>query len=197
MHQICRFLESLFLIDKYQKRGDTVSNFNECMKIILRWEGGYVNHPEDPGGMTNMGITKRVYESWLGRKVDENTMRNINKDHVEQIYRERYWDKLMADELPAGIDLVVFDFGVNAGISRSARYLQGMVGAGQDGLIGPKTLQALNEYTSRNSARQVIEAFSEIRRDYYRSLHHFNTFGRGWLNRTDDVEKNALEMIRV
>ena len=104
-----------------------MSNFNKCLEIVLHHEGGYVNHPKDPGGMTNMGVTKRVYEEWVGYSVSENTMQNLKEEDVAPIYKNNYWDRVKGDQLPNGLDLVVFDFGVNAGTGRAAKYLQAMI----------------------------------------------------------------------
>ena len=97
-----------------------MSNYNECLKIILMHEGGYVNHPKDPGGETNLGVTKRVYEEWGGTK----EMKDLTVEDVEPIYKKNYWDKIKGDDLPDGLDLCVFDFGVNAGPGRAAKFLQ-------------------------------------------------------------------------
>ena len=169
-----------------------MSNFEESLKAILKWEGGYVNHPKDPGGITNMGITKKVYENYVNKTVTAEDMRNLTKADAEPIYKEKYWDRLSADKLPEGLALCVFDFGVNAGVNRSSRYLQEMVGAGVDGMIGPMTIKATNEYYEKHGKNYSISLFQEMRRGYYKQLHHFDTFGNGWLNRVDDIEKIAL-----
>ena len=79
--------------------------------MILHHEGGYVNHPRDPGGETNLGVTKRVYEEFGGEK----DMKDLTVEDVAIIYKKGYWDKCKCDSLPSGLDLVVFDFAVNAG----------------------------------------------------------------------------------
>ena len=100
------------------------NNFDHCLEIILHHEGGYVNHPKDPGGETNLGVTKRVYEEHGGTK----DMKDLTFEDVAPIYKKSYWDRVKGDELPAGLDLCVFDFGVNAGTGRAAKYLQNLVG---------------------------------------------------------------------
>ena len=77
-------------------------NFDEALKALLKHEGGYVNHPADPGGMTNFGVTKRVWEEWVGHAVDEQTMRGLTPDAVAPLYRQRYWDAVRGDDLPHG-----------------------------------------------------------------------------------------------
>lgn len=168
------------------------NNFKKCLEIILHHEGGYVNHPKDPGGETNLGVTKRVYEEWGGTK----DMKDLTVDDVAPIYKKNYWDKLKGDELPAGLDLCVFDFGVNAGPGRAAKYLQSMIGSTPDGGIGPMTLQALENYVEeQGSIAEVIKDYQSERQKYYESLSTFSTFGKGWTRRVDETTDTALKMI--
>ena len=104
-------------------------NYQHCLEMILHHEGGYVNHPEDPGGATNLGVTKIVYEEWVGRTVTLDKMEQLQVSDVAPIYKKNYWNRVKGDQLPSGLDLCVFDFGVNAGTGRAAKYLQKMVGA--------------------------------------------------------------------
>ena len=127
------------------------SNYDKCLETILHHEGGYVNHPKDPGGMTNLGVTKRVYESWVGKEVDESDMRALTPEDVAPIYEKNYWKSIKGDDLPGGLDLCIFDFGVNAGPGRAAKYLQTMIGTTPDGGIGPMTLKAVDEYVNKHS----------------------------------------------
>ena len=110
-------------------------NYQKCLETILHHEGGYVNHPKDPGGETNLGVTKRVYEGWGGTK----DMKDLTVEDVAPIYEKNYWGKVKGDDLPSGLDLCVFDFAVNAGPGRAAKYLQTMIGTVADGGIGPNT----------------------------------------------------------
>ena len=171
-----------------------MSDFDKCLKVILHHEGGYVNHPKDPGGMTNMGVTKRVYEDWVGYAVSEHTMQNLTEEDVGPIYRKNYWDRLKCDELPEGLNLCVFDFGVNAGTGRAAKYLQTMIGAHPDGGIGPMTLKALDEYVSIYTIENTIEKYQDDRQKYYESLSTFDTFGKGWTRRVNEVTNTAYQM---
>ena len=118
-------------------------NFEQCMGWLLEHEGGYVNHPSDPGGETNLGVTRAVYEQYAGRQVMDGEMEGLTHDDVYPIYKENYWDRLRADDLPSGVDFCTFDWGVNSGTSRAAKALQRIIGVEQDGGIGPMTLQAL------------------------------------------------------
>ena len=93
-----------------------MSNWDDAFKLMLKSEGGFVNHPQDPGGMTNLGVTKSTWENWIGRQSDEAEMRNLTPAKVEPLYKKKYWDAVRADELPNGISYLVFDFAVNAGV---------------------------------------------------------------------------------
>ena len=167
-----------------------MSNFDECLKIILHHEGGYVNHPKDPGGETNLGVTKRVYEEHNGTK----DMKDLTFEDVAPIYKKSYWDRVKGDDLPAGLDLCVFDFGVNAGTGRAAKYLQTMIGTVADGGIGPNTLRTLDEYVSLHGVNETIENYQKNRQRYYEKLKTFETFGRGWTRRVDETTETALKM---
>jgi len=171
-----------------------MSNFNRCLNLVLHHEGGYVNHPKDPGGMTNMGVTKRVYEEWVGYSVSENTMQNLEEKDVAPIYKKNYWDRLKCDELPLGLDLCLFDFGVNAGTGRAAKYLQKLVGTTPDGGIGPMTLKAVDEFISLNGIPETIEKYQNNRQKYYEKLSTFDTFGKGWTRRNDETYEAAVAM---
>lgn len=172
-------------------------NFTICLNDILGWEGGFVNNPDDPGGMTNLGVTKATYEEWVGHPVSAEIMRKLTPENVAPLYRKMFWDQLRCDEMPAGLDLCVFDFGVNAGTGRSACYLQRLVRVTEDGSIGPKTVAAVKEFCRSVGLVEAIKAFSKVRRAYYRKLPHFSIFGKGWLRRVDGIEKVAVAMTKV
>ena len=165
-------------------------NYRMCLTTILHHEGGYVNHPKDPGGETNLGVTKRVDEEWGGDK----DMKDLTVEDVEPIYKKNYWDRVKGDELPWGLDLCVFDFGVNAGTGRAAKYLQALVGATQDGAIGPGTLGKVAEYLEHNSVETAIVEYQHRRQGYYEALKTFGTFGRGWTRRVTETTNLALKM---
>lgn len=169
------------------------NNFEACLKATLVWEGGYVNHPDDPGGMTNMGITAGVYEAYTGKPATEAIMRALRVEDVEPIYKELYWDKVRGDELPLGIDLCVFDFGINSGPSRAIRYLQRLVGVEQDGVLGPVTMKAVKHFSDKN-VEDMINAYTDLRSGFVKNLNHFKTFGRGWLRRIADIRYQAMLM---
>ena len=167
------------------------ANYDKCLETILHHEGGYVNHPKDPGGETNLGVTKRVYEEFGGTK----DMKDLTVEDVAPIYKKGYWDKMKGDELPNGLDLCVFDFGVNAGPGRAAKYLQTMIGTVADGGIGPNTLAKLKEYVEEHGLAKSIDNYQEARQAYYEKLSTFATFGRGWTRRVDETTQLAKTMI--
>ena len=168
------------------------SNYDKCLETILHHEGGYVNHPKDPGGETNLGVTKRVYEEWGGTK----DMKDLTVEDVAPIYKKNYWDRVKGDDLPNGLDLCIFDFAVNAGPGRAAKMIQKMIGVTVDGGIGPNTLRALGLYEEEvGGVAEVIVEYQKQRQLYYESLSTFDTFGRGWTRRVDETTITATEMI--
>ena len=165
-------------------------NFDTCLSMLLKHEGGYVNHPEDPGGMTNLGVTKRTYDEFHGTDIDEEGMRNLKKSDVEPIYRSNYWNRCRCQDLPSGVDWAVFDFAVNAGTGRAAKALQQAVEAEQDGSIGPLTLMKVKDHEVVN----IINRIAIYREQFYRSLSNFDTFGKGWIRRNDETRRQAIHM---
>jgi len=170
-----------------------IKNFEKCLEWLLEHEGGYVDHPEDPAGKTNKGITIGTYEGWLGRAVSEDMIRNIPDDHVEKIYREKYWDKIYADELPSGIDWSVFDWAVNSGSNRAVKNLQSCVGVSQDGFMGPKTLNA----TDQMDTLHLIDELYNKRQRFYENLSTFKTFGKGWTRRNKQTKEQSLSLVKA
>ena len=170
-----------------------MSNFDECLKIILHHEGGYVNHPKDPGGETNLGVTKRVYEEFGGEK----DMRDLTVEDVAPIYKKGYWDRVKGDSLPEGLDLCFFDFGGNAGTGRAAKYLQRMIGSTPDGAIGPNTLRAVKMFGATEGVESAIGDYQDARQSYYEKLSTFDTFGRGWTRRVKETTSEAYKMAGI
>ena len=168
-----------------------ISNWQKSFELMLKSEGGYVNNPADPGGMTNLGVTKATWENWVGRESDEAEMRGLTPEKVEPLYKKKYWDAVRGDELPPGISYLCFDFAVNAGAGRSIKTLQTAVGVTPDGGFGPMTMAAVQAV----DPVELIERFSQAKEDFYRSLNTFATFGKGWLNRVADVKVKATSML--
>ena len=168
-----------------------LSNFDRSLSLLLKHEGGYSNHSQDPGGMTNLGVTAKVWEEWVGHPVDEKQMRALTADDVAPLYKRKYWDACRADELVSGVDYAVFDYAVNSGVGRSAKTLQDCVGVPMDGGIGPATLAAVKTH---NSA-ELIENFCASRLQFLKSLKTFPVFGNGWERRVNEVKAEALKML--
>lgn len=166
-------------------------NFDEALAAVLIHEGGYVNHPRDPGGATNMGITHRTYAAWLKvHNRPQKNVRDITDEEVAAIYKEQYWDAVKGDSLPSGVDYAVFDFAVNSGPSRAAKFLQRVVGVSDDGVIGQMTLAAVQGV----SARQIVSELCNARLAWLKRLPHWPTFGRGWERRVQEVKAKGLRL---
>ena len=165
-------------------------NFKACLELVLKSEGGWVNNPNDPGGETNLGVTKRVWEEYVGHPVE--SLKKLTEADVAPLYELKYWRPCYGEVLPRGLDFLCFSFGVNAGCGRSVKLLQQSLGLIPDGIIGPRVMQKLRE----SNIADVIKGFSESRRNYYKSLKTFPIFGRGWISRTDKEEQEALQMVK-
>lgn len=164
-------------------------NYAQALKQVLKYEGGYVDHPKDPGGPTNKGVTQAVYDSWRkSQNLPTQSVRAIADSEVAAIYKNLYWDRISGDLLPAGVDFAVFDFAVNSGVSRAAKMLQSVVGVTQDGQIGPATIQATKAY--------VAMAVTNKRLAFMQSLSIWSTFGKGWSARIADVKNQIASLTK-
>ena len=170
----------------------SIENFKLCLNMLLKHEGGFVNHPSDPGGMTNLGVTKAVYDKFINRESTEEEMRALTPIEVAPIYKKNYWDRGRCDDLPSGVDWSVFDWGVNSGVGRSAKALQRIVGVTADGGIGPMTLKAVANFEPKD----IIVKMHATRQKFYEGLTTFKTFGKGWTRRNNETLETALEMIK-
>ena len=159
------------------------SNFEKCLNEVLKHEGGYSDHPSDPGGATNRGVTKKAWEEYVGHEVTKDDIKALTVEQVTPVCR--------CDELHAGLDYVIFDIAVNSGTGRAAKFLQSAIGVAADGAIGPRTIAALG--SSALTPKELIGIICDRRELFWRSLPTFGTFGRGWLSRGDGVRKKALE----
>lgn len=168
------------------------ANFDKCLEKLLVHEGGYVNHPDDPGGTTNLGVTQKTWEEWVGHPVTDKEMRNLTPLMVKPLYKRKYWDACRCDDLVSGVDYAVFDIAVNSGVGRAIKLLQSSVGATPDGGYGPITA-ALVKKAEQDPAR-LIELLCAKRLEFLESLKAFPVFGKGWSRRVAEVKKVALEM---
>lgn len=168
------------------------STLSQVLPQLFEHEGGYVNHPRDPGGATNMGVTQAVYDAWQdshgeGRK----SVRLIRRDEAAAIYRQRYWNVVRGDDLPAGVDYAVLDAAVNSGPKRGAKWLQQALGIEADGAIGAATVAA-----ARNAADKValVKDICRRRLGFVQALKTWKVFGKGWARRIAAVEALSVKI---
>ena len=155
-------------------------NYQECYRLVREHEGGYVNHPKDPGGATKWGVIQRNYDAYRRRKGKRRqSVKNLTEIEAAEIYKSQYWDKVQGDDLPAGVDYAVFDFAIHSGPGRAAQYLQRIVKTQVDGQIGDVTLSKLREHPPA----KVVKQLCDDRMAFLRRLRHFKSFGRGWTRR--------------
>jgi len=165
-------------------------NFDRCLAEVLRHEGGWADHPKDPGGATMQGVTLVTYSNWLGREATKDELRNMPPAHRDEIYRKHYWDKVKGDELPKGVDLCLFDYAVNSGPKRAVVAVQEALGVNADGALGPMTLGAIQKATPSTLVAWVCQ----YRLAFLQRLPTWDTFGGGWARRVEDVLKVAKGM---
>jgi lysozyme family protein len=176
-----------------------ISNWDKAFKQMLASEGGFTDDPRDSGnklpdgraGSTMLGVTQYNWENWIGHEVTHDQMRKLTPEDVQPFYKKKYWDVCRCDEMPSGIDYLIFDFAVNAGCGGSAKVLQRAVGTVPNGGIGSITLAAVRAIPED----ELIERFSQAKETFYRSLSNFDVYGTGWLNRVADVKHKASAML--
>jgi lysozyme family protein len=166
------------------------ANFERALALVLVHEGGYVDHPADPGGATNLGVTIGTLSDWLGRPATKAEVQALTKAAVAPIYRRNYWNAVRGDDLPPGVDYCVFDFAVNSGKGRAIPSLQRALSVADDGKIGPLTLAA----ASCKDPGQTIERICADRLAFLRRLSTWSTFGRGWSARVEGVRAEAMAL---
>lgn len=171
------------------------ANFDASFARIIKSEGGYVNDPADRGGETNLGVTIGAWGAYLGRAIQPGEMKALTVETVKPFYKSMYWDKVKGDDLPVGVDYAVFDFAVNSGVGRAAKFLQRAVGALDDGAIGPGTLALV----AKTTPGKLLENFAKQKEAFYNSLAEKNPtqqkFLKGWLARVDHVQTAATSML--
>lgn len=159
----------------------TASNFETCTGWALVHEGGYVNHPKDPGGATNKGVIQRTYDGYRDRLgKPRQSVRRITMAEVMDIYKTQYWDRIFGDALPAGLDYAMYDFSINSGPSRAVKFLQEILGVKVDGVMGNGTLGAIQR---RNDISGLIQELCLKRWNWMKRLSTYSTFGKGWTRR--------------
>ena len=161
------------------------------MSQIRKFEGGYVNHPRDPGGATNFGVTQAVYDEYrVSKKLSKRSVKQITEAEVDEIYLTRYARKVRYDDLPAGVDFATLDGAINSGVSRGAKWLQSALGVSSDGVVGAKTIAAA---TAADALRTIKDIYGK-RTGFLRGLSTFSTFGKGWLSRCATGEAFAAKL---
>tara|TARA_A100001391_G_C5017554_1_gene264916 strand:+ start:492 stop:986 length:495 start_codon:yes stop_codon:yes gene_type:complete len=163
-------------------------SFSSVIEMVLHHEGGYVNHPSDPGGETKYGISKRAYP--------EIDIVSLTEEDAGEIYFRDYWSKIKGDDLPPAVACVVMDYGVNSGISRASTALQRACGNEEgDGIIGPHTLASVWTTVKNKGEEYVVNEVTRIRQEFIRGLSIYETFGKGWERRIDETRAKAMELI--
>ncbi len=165
-------------------------NFDSALQMVLVHEGGFSDHPNDPGGATMKGVTLTTFRRFFGNDKSVGDLKNITTEQLAQIYRTGFWNVCSGDDLPAGLDYAVFDLAVNSGPGRAAKFLQTSVGATADGSIGEQTLAKVKSAAPPN----MINSVCDQRMTFLRSLKTFEDFGKGWTKRVEDVRQKALDM---
>ncbi|MBF9195218.1 glycoside hydrolase family 108 protein [Microvirga terrestris] len=168
----------------------SASRFQQAVELVLRHEGGFVDHPRDPGGATKFGIARETLSRARERPASLDDVQKLTRPEAVVIYRRLYWDELRADELPPGVDLAAFDLAVNSGPVRAARMLQSVLGVTADGIIGPVTLRVAWQADPVETIRRLTRA----RLDFLGRLAAWPVFGRGWRRRVLAVEQGALRL---
>lgn len=169
-----------------------MNRFEICIPRILKHEGGFVDHPSDPGGATNKGITISTFRRHIKKDGTVADLKKMTTAQAVKVYKAEYWDKVRGDDLPVGVDYAVADFGVNSGPSRGIKHLQRAVGVTEDGVIGPATMAAIK----RVAPAVIVQRITDSRMAFLRGLKTWGTFGKGWTRRVQSVEKDALADMR-
>jgi len=157
---------------------------------VLKSEGGFVHHEKDPGGATNLGCTKTVWEEWCGHPVEVDDIKALTPADVAPLYKAKYWDKIKGDELPSGVDYCVFDASINSGAGRASKWLQECAGTQPDGVIGPMTIKMAQSMV----ATDLVNLYCDKRLAFLKELKTWETFGKGWERRVEEVRSHALKM---
>jgi peptidoglycan hydrolase-like protein with peptidoglycan-binding domain len=167
----------------------------EALKFTLQWEGGYVDHPSDPGGATNKGVTTATYNEYLWSKGrPKQHVRNITDAEVEEIYRDLYWKPSQAETMTRSLAIVHFDTAVNFGVGGAVMFLQEVLGLGADGVYGAKTKAALDKANTYATAKRYCDARINYRYDRVAENRSQEAFLQGWLNRDNDLLKYIASM---
>lgn len=172
-----------------------MSAFDLCYPSLIKKEGGFVNDPQDAGGMTNLGVTISKWAAWVGHQPTEAEMRALTPAIVAPFYRAEYWNKIHGDSFPVALSLCLFHSCVNLGPFHAGQILQTLVGASPDGAIGPGTIAATTLFSLKHGLKATVDGYQDGLAAYYRTRPTFPHFGHGWLNRDLEIKKLAERMI--
>lgn len=167
------------------------SSLPTALALIRQHEGGYVDHPRDPGGCTNLGITIHAFRRHIRPGGTCADLRRLTWPQAAEIYTQHYWHAARGDELPAGIDVSVADMAVNAGPRNAIRLLQKALRVTSDGQLGPITLGAARA----REPLALVDAYAAMRLAYYKDRKTWRTFGRGWAARNEATRRAARALI--
>lgn len=166
-------------------------NLDTALSEVLKHEGGFVDHPKDPGGATNRGVTIANFRRYVKPDGTVDDLKKLTEAQARTVFERQYWDAVRGNQLPSGLDFAVFDFAVNSGPSRAVKFLQRLVGAEQDGVIGPETLRAIEAY---GDDALLARNLCDMRLDWLKGLKTWSTFGKGWEARVVSVKRVAAAM---
>jgi len=170
-------------------------NFQRALSLVLKHEGGWSDHPSDPGGATMKGVTLANFRRYVKPNATKEDLRKITDAQIATVYRRYYWDAVAGAELPDGVDYAVFDFAVNSGPTRAAQYLQRVVGVAQDGKIGPATIKAAKAALPATVIHKLCdERLAFLKRIKSKGKLLWDTFGKGWSRRVQEVRAEALSL---
>ncbi len=167
-----------------------MQNFEKSLALTLKYEGGFVDNPFDPGGATNMGITLATLSNYRGYTATKLDVKRLKQTEASAIYLKQYWEPLMAQQLPSGVDMFMFDYAVNSGPARAVKALQSSLGLPPDGNVKVSTLQA----ALRQDQATLIRALASKRLGFLQQLRSFQQFGRGWKTRVEAVTAASLDL---
>lgn len=165
--------------------------YDEALRRLLAHEGGYTNHPSDPGGPTNFGITIYDYRKYVKPNATAADIRAMRLDEAKAIYRTKYWSAQRCDDLPAGVDDSVFDYGVNSGIGRSGKVLRRVVGLPDDTSV---VTDAVLDAVAKRDAKAIVIAINDERLRFLQGLKTWPVFGAGWGRRVAEVRAFSLHL---
>ena len=188
---------SVMTVPSSPPAGVTLGKFELVYPVVEKWEGNFDNDPGDPGGPTNMGITQADLARWRQRSVSVDEVRNLTREEARQIFKAYYWEPICGDQLPLPAAQMCYDAAVLMGLRCSGNFLQKALNVqgnslAVDGTIGPRTIAASLKV---DDLKKLVSDVSAQAEGYLRSRPGFAKYGKGWLNRENDVRSTAMAMV--